>query len=59
MTDNEPTCELQDGEPNHIEVIISEYQPPRPTVCRMWDRVKHRRSDEFNEQFLADHPQCG
>ena len=43
---------------DRIEVIVNEYQPPRPTVCRMWDKVKHRRTDEFNQQFLADHPQC-
>jgi hypothetical protein len=32
--------------------------PPVPTICRMWNKVKHTRSDEFNQQFLEDHPEC-
>ncbi|MGI9458605.1 MAG: hypothetical protein ACR2NF_01275 [Pirellulales bacterium] len=58
MSDESCEIEVDSCEPNHIEVIVNEYQPPRPTVCRMWDKVKHRRTDEFNQQFLADHPEC-
>lgn len=56
---DESSCEIDvDDAENRIEITIREYQPPRPSICQTWDRCKHRRSDEFNEQFLADHPEC-
>jgi hypothetical protein len=57
---DEPTCEIDvdDGESNYIEIFVKEYKAPRQSICKTWDRCKHLRSDEFNEQFLKDHPQC-
>ncbi len=58
MEDNEPTIEVEDGEPNHIEVVVHEYTPPRPTICVLFDKVKHKKSPEFIEDFKLLHPEC-
>lgn len=58
MSDESCEINVDADEPNRIEVIVKEYVPPVPTICRMWNKVKHLRSDEFNQQFLADHPEC-
>lgn len=56
---DENHCDVPvNDEPNRIEVTITEYVPARASICRTWDKCKHLRSDEFNQQFLADHPEC-
>ena len=56
--DNEPTIEVQDAEPNHIEIVIEERTPSRPAICVLFDKVKHRKSPEFIEDFKLLHPEC-
>lgn len=58
MSDESCEINIDADEENRIEVTITEYVPPTPTICRMWNKVKHKRTDEFNQQFLADHPEC-
>ena len=56
--DNEPTIEVQDGE-NRIEIVVNEGKPKsRPAICVLFDRVKHRKSPEFIEDFKLLHPEC-
>ena len=59
MSDESCDIDVDLCEPAYIEIVVNEYVPPRPSICKTWDRCKHLRSDEFNEQFLKDHPQCG
>lgn len=56
--DNEPTIEVQDGEPNYIEIVIKERTPSRPSICKLFDKVKHLKSPEFIEDFNLLHPEC-
>ena len=59
MSDESCEIDVDECEPNRIEIFVNEYVPPRPSICKTWDSCKHLRSDSFNEQFLKDHPQCG
>ena len=56
--DNEPTIEVEAGEANYLEVFVKEYKPPRPAICRLFDKVKHKKSPEFIEDFKLLHPEC-
>lgn len=56
--DNEPTIEVQDSQPNHIEIVVKERTPSRPRICQLFDKVKHKKSPEFIEDFKLLHPEC-
>jgi hypothetical protein len=56
--DNTTEFEVQDSEPNHIEIVVKERTPSRPRICQLFDKVKHKKSPEFIEDFKLLHPEC-
>ena len=58
VVSDEPTCEISVNEPVYIEITLQEHKQRKSSICRMWDRVRHRRTDEANTEFLRFHPEC-
>ena len=53
-----PDVEVEEAEPNHIEIVVKERTPPRPSICQLFDKVRHKKSPEFIEDFKLLHPEC-
>ena len=59
MTEEENYLEVEVSKPEAIEIVAREDKPKsRPTICELFDRVKHRKSPEFIEDFKLLHPEC-
>ncbi len=58
--EGESHCEVDvSDEPVVIEVTVpAPKAPSKPWYCNTWDRVRHRRSDESNKEFLEKYPEC-
>ncbi len=58
MSEQENSCEIQVDEPNHIEIVVREREPARPSICKTFDKCKHLKTDEWIEDFKRLHPEC-
>ena len=56
--DNATEIEVQDNEPNQIEIVIRERAWPRPSICVLFDKVTHLKSPRFIEEFKLLHNEC-
>ena len=56
--DSTTEIEVQEAEENYIEIVVKERTPSRPRICQLFDKVKHKKSEEFIEDFKLLHPEC-
>lgn len=57
IEDDKPRIEVEESEPVYIELVVREYKPSRPAICKLIDNVKHKKSPEFIENFKLLHPE--
>ena len=58
MTEEQPDIEIEEPEPNYIEIVVRERKPSRPRIYQLFDKVRHLKSPEFIEDFKLLHPEC-